>query len=63
MYPQGSQAYKVLFMSSKYMYCLLLSVFVSWLVGVGFSGVGGGFLVWFVGESFLFFPILSITVI
>lgn len=45
------------------MYCLLLSVFVSWLVGVGFSGVGGGFLVWFVGESFLFFPILSITVI
>ena len=63
MYPQESQAYKVLFMSSKYMYCLLLSVFVSWLVGVGFSGVGCGFLVWFVGESFLFFPILSITVI
>lgn len=55
MYPQGSQVYKVLFMSSKYMYCLLLSVFVSWLVGAGFSGVGGSFLVWFVGEGFFIF--------
>lgn len=55
MYPQGTQAYKVLFVSSKYMHCLPLSVFVSLMVVAGFSGGGGSFLVCFVGEIFFIF--------